>query len=95
MAGLSGILRPNGIFVQCSYKNHGEAASKIPAEESDDCIYISSGEETKHSDAASIIYFNDTLTPAQAKWFLKNYTKLDKRQQELVKNYALKKDTSI
>lgn len=95
MAGLSGILRPNGEFVPCSYKNHGEAASSIPMEESDDCIYISSGEETKHSDEASIIYFNDKLTSAQAKWFLKNFMKLDKKQREIVKNYVLKKDTDI
>lgn len=91
MAGLSGILRPNGIFVPCSYKNHGEAASKIPEDESDECIYISSGQETKHSDEASIIYFNDKLTSSQAKWFLMNYNKLDKRQKEQVKEYIFKK----
>lgn len=91
MGGLSGILRPNGIFVPCSYKNHGEAASKIPEEESDECIYISSGQETKHCDDASIIYFNDTITASQVKWFFMNYNKLDKKQKQQVKEYVFKK----
>lgn len=90
MVGLSGILRPNGIFIPCSYKKHGEAASNIPEEESDNCIYISSGQETKHSDDVSIIYFNDTITAQQTNWLFMNYSKLDEKQKKQFKEYIYK-----
>ena len=85
--GISGILRPNGIFVSCSYGNHGMASSEIPEKESEYCIYLSSGMETKNSDKESIIYFTEKMTKEQKKWFLRNYFKLDKVQRKYLWSY--------
>ena len=87
--GISGILRPNGIFVPCSYKNHGEAASEIPENEGEFCIYLSSGLETLNKDEVSIIYFNEKITKSQLNWFLKNYFKIDKIQIKLFFKYLI------
>ena len=87
--GISGILRPNGIFIPCSYKNHGEAASQIPEKESEYCIYLSSGMETLNKHEASINYFKEKIYKPQLYWLIKNFFKLDKVQRKLFINYLL------
>lgn len=89
--GISGILRPNGIFVPCSYKNHGEAASKIPEKEGEFCIYLSSGMETLNNENASIIYFNEKIYKKQLYWLFKNFFKLDKVQRKQFLKYLFSK----
>lgn len=89
--GVSGILRPNGVFVPCSYKNHGEAASKIPPEEGEYCIYLSSGMETLNSQEASIIYFNDVIYKQQVQWFRKHFLELDNVQKKQFMEYMISK----
>lgn len=85
--GISGILRPNGVFVPCSYGNHGEAASEIPKKEEEFCIYLSSGMETLNDETVSIIYFNKIIYKKQIYWFIKNYFKLDKTQRKQLLKY--------
>ena len=89
MKGLTGILRPNGVFVECSYGNHGLASSKIPQTEEEKCVYLSSSKETQKNDKASIVYFNETITQKQFAWFLMNFNELDKKQQEFALDHFL------
>lgn len=89
--GISGILRPNGIFVSCSYKNHGEAAAKIPETEGEFCIYLSSGMETLCNEKISIIYFNEKIYKKQLYWLLRNFFKLDKLQRKQFLEYLFSK----
>lgn len=91
--GISGILRPNGNFISCSYGNHGNAASEIPKNESEYCIYLSSGMETLNDENVSIIYFNDKISKKQLKWFFKNFFKLDKTQKKQFLKYLFNKQS--
>lgn len=91
MIGLSGVLRPSGEFIPCSYGNHGEATKNIPEEEEELCIYISSGMETKNNDEPSIVYFVDNITPQQEQWLIFNLMKLDMIQRKQVMEYFEKR----
>ena len=81
--GLTGILRPNGEFLKCSYGNHGVIAKKIPVEEEMTCIYFSG----KHNRTNSLLYLNDEITIAQLKWIMKNIDSLDENQYNIWKQY--------
>ena len=54
MKGLTGILRPNGEFLECDYSNHGLIAQDIPVEEEMECIYFSGSDDGE----SSVLYFN-------------------------------------
>lgn len=81
--GLTGVLRPNGVFLSCTYGNHGVIAENIPIEEEMDCIYLSSSMETNLNDEQSLLYFNDEITKEQLMWFFKNINNLDDKQYSL------------
>lgn len=89
--GISGILRPNGKFISCSYGDHGKASSEIPEKEADCCIYLSSGMETLNDENVSIIYFNDKISKNQLHWFFKNFFKLDNTQKKQFLKYIFNK----
>lgn len=93
MKGVSGILRPDGVFISCSYGNHGQAASEITEEDMEISIYLSSGIETTETDESSIIYFNGEMTKEQKKWFFDNYDSLDKTQKKYFLDFLQDKDT--
>lgn len=80
MSGVTGILRPNGEFIDCEYGNHCVIAITIPKEEDELCIYFSSSIKSLGDDNNSIIYFSDTVTKEQLLWIMKNIEKLDKKQ---------------
>ena len=82
--GITGILRPNGEFLMCSYGNHCVIATKIPKEEENDCIYFSS------DDNYSVIYFNENLTTKQFQWLVNNIDLLDDVQYKCWKSYINK-----
>lgn len=89
--GLTGVLRPTGEFLACSYGNHGVIAKNIPQEEEMDCIYFSSSSENNGTDNYSIIYFNTEITKDQLTWIINNISKLDKAQYKCWVNYIQKK----
>lgn len=78
--GITGVLRPNGQLLECSYGNHGVIAENIPIEEEMDCIYLSSSVESDNTDEMSILYFNNEISKEQLKWFFDNINRLDKKQ---------------
>lgn len=79
MKGLTGILRPNGEFLECDYSNHGLIAQDIPVEEEMECIYFSGSDDGE----SSVLYFNKSITNQQLEWFMKNIYDLDKSQYNL------------
>lgn len=81
--GITGVLRPNGKLLSCTYGNHGVIAESIPLEEEMDCIYLSSSIETNNSDEMSLLYFNENITKEQLEWFIKNIDKLDNKQYSI------------
>lgn len=87
MIGVTGVLRPNGEFISCSYGNHGEATKNIPPEEEEQCVYISSGMETKKSDQASVVYYPDEITPYQEQWLIIHFMQLDMVQRKQVMEF--------
>lgn len=87
MYGITGILRPNGKFVDCNYGNHCAIAIEIPEEEGEFCIYLSSSYESLNNYDNSTIYFSETVTKAQLKWLMMNIDKLDKKQYEIWLKY--------
>ena len=87
--GVSGILRPNGVFIPCSYGNHGLAAGMIPEKETEFCIYLSSGIEAGLDESSSLIYFNEKITRQQLQWLFIHYFKLDKTQRKALYKYII------
>lgn len=85
--GLTGILRPTGEFISCSYGNHGTIAVTIPTEEELDCIYFSASDNNKES----ILYLNENITKNQMKWFIGNLDNLDTNQYNIWKEYITNK----
>lgn len=79
--GLTGILRPNGEFLECKCSEHYVIAKKIPKEEEEECIYLSSSEND------SLIYFSKTVTKAQEEWIRNNMDKFDDKQFEILLDY--------
>lgn len=77
--GLTGILRPNGEFIECEYEKHYYVALKIPKEEELSCIYFSSN---VYDIKDSLLFFSEDITKEQLKWFITNLDKLDKTQYE-------------
>lgn len=83
-SGLTGILRPNGIFVECDYGNHCEIAEKIDKSEEMDCIYFSSN---LYDIKSSLLYLNEDITNKQLMFFIKNIKSLDETQYKLWVEY--------
>lgn len=87
MIGITGILRPNGIFVSCDYGSHCTIAVDIPKDEDDYCIYFSSSMKITGNAEKSIIYFCNEITINQLIWIIKNNNKFDKKQLNIWKKY--------
>lgn len=77
--GLTGLLRPNGVFLECSYGNHCVIAETIPIEEEMNCIYFSSNENVE----SSLLFFCDNPTKKQYQFIIQNLDKLDTTQYNL------------
>ena len=79
--GITGILRPNGTFVYCSYGKHCVISQSIPEEEGDLCAFFSSSMKADKNTRNSCVYLPTHLTRGQQRWIKSNYKYLDECQK--------------
>lgn len=81
--GLTGVLLPDGTFLDCSYKEHGVILQNLSGYQEQNSIYFSSANLNPESE--SIVYFGLEVTPEQKRWLKWHSWQLDAIQKKMLK----------
>lgn len=81
--GLTGVLLPDGKFLDCTYKEHGVILKNLSPYQEKTSIYFSSANLNPESE--SLVYFGEEMTSEQKRWMLFHYHKMDPVQKKMYK----------
>ena len=81
--GITGVLLPDGKFLDCTYKEHGVILKNLSPYQEKNSVYFSSA--NLNTDSESLVYFGEEVTSEQKRWIMLHYLKLDPVQQKMLK----------
>lgn len=81
--GITGVLLPDGKFLDCTYKEHGVILKNLSPYQEKTSVYFSSA--NLNTESQSLVYFGEEVTSEQKRWILLHYLKLDPAQKKMLK----------
>ena len=81
--GITGVLLPDGKFLDCTYKEHGVILRNLSPYQEKNSVYFSSA--NLNSESQSLVYFGEEVSSEQKRWIFLHYLKLDPLQKKMLK----------